>query len=119
MLQHLWIGYSAGCNDPDDIAFDEPILVSCEFRVLGLLQDGDFMSGFDEFVEIGVECVMWDTCHRWGWGCLVFMTSRCQGDLKQAGNKFSVFKEGFIEITDSTQEYGISVLFFYVFIEFH
>ena len=53
-----------------------------------------------------------DTCHR-GWrGFLVLMASGCQGDLKQASDEFSVFKEGFIEIADSTEEDGISVLFF-------
>ena len=119
MFKDFRIGHGAGCNDPDDIAFDESILISCELCVFGLLQNGDLMSGFDEFIEIGVERVVWDPCHRWRWGLLVFMTSCCQGDLKDACDEFCVFKKGFIEITDSAKENRVFVLFFYLFIEFH
>ena len=38
MFQYLWVGHRAGRNDADDIAFDESILVSCEFCVFGLLK---------------------------------------------------------------------------------
>ena len=64
MLQHLRIGDGAGCHDADDIALDEPILIACLPRVFRLLQNGDFMPGFHQFIEVGIERVVRDTCHR-------------------------------------------------------
>jgi len=73
MLKDFRVGYSAGCNDPDDIAFDEPVFIACDFCILGLLQNGDFMSGFDEFVaqDDFLAEGQWVRHPQWGRGQIV------------------------------------------------
>ena len=84
MLQHLRIGDGAGCDDADDIALDEAVLIACLLRVLCLLQNGDFVPGFHQFIEVRVQRMVRDTRHRRRGGLLVLVAAGRQGDFQQA-----------------------------------
>ena len=84
MLQHLRIGDGAGGDDADDIAPDEAVLIARLPRVFCLLQNGNFVPSFHEFIEVRVKRVVRDAGHRRRRTPLILVATGSQGDFQKA-----------------------------------
>ena len=56
MLQDLVIDRCARGHHFRDTSFDDPF---CEFWIFQLIADGDAITGFHQFVQVNVKCMVW------------------------------------------------------------
>ncbi len=104
-VQQGIVEHRAGGDDPDDVAFHQPLGLPGIFH---LLANGDFLSGLDQFGDVKVGGVMGDSAHGDGMG-LVFVPRR-QGDLQEAGSHLGVFVEHLVEIPHPEKKNGVGML---------
>ena len=79
-------------------------------RVFQLVADGHAITGFYQFMEIGIQGVMWEPCQFRRRSCSVITLGK--GNSQHTGSYYRVFAEGFIEITHAEQQYRIRVFLF-------
>ncbi len=114
LVQHTAFQHGAGCNDADDIPFDQSLRKG---GILHLFTDGNLISLGNQARNIAFVTVKRDTAH----GCPLRLAAvaprQCQFQL--TGCEFGIVVEHFIEISEAEKQDGIRVLLLQIKILLH
>ena len=79
--------------------------------LLNLVADGYTLTGTDKFRQIGVEGMVWETCHAQGRTVFLFALGVArEGDAQDVGGFDGIVLVGLVEVTATEQEHRIRVL---------
>lgn len=113
-VEHLVVGKRSRRDDSSDFPTDEPFGF---FGVFNLIADGGSESGLNEFLEVGVELVIWEPGH-WDGVFGVFVATG-ERESEDAGCVLGVFEEEFVEVAHAKEEHGAGMFRLHSVIAFH